>query len=64
MTLDVNDLVRLAVNRPDDGLRAGDLGVVVAVFDQPDRAYEVEFVDDEGGTRAMLALKPDELRPE
>lgn len=61
MTFDVNDVVQLLADRPDDGLVAGMRGVVVAVFDQPDRAYEVEFVNDDGSTIAMSTLRPGQL---
>lgn len=57
----INDVVRLVGDRPDDGLRAGALGTVVDVFDTPRRAFEVEFVDDDGATIAILTLAADEV---
>jgi hypothetical protein len=59
--LDMNDVVRLVVDRPEDGLVAGAQGVVVAVFDQPDRAYEVEFVGEDGSTLAIATLRPEQV---
>jgi len=53
--------VRLKNDRPDDGLDAGEIGTVVEVFEHPERAYEVEFTDDEGRTTAQIALLPDEI---
>ncbi len=47
--------------RPDLGVRRGERGTVVKVFDQPRRAYYVEFVDDDGTTRAEGAFTADEL---
>jgi hypothetical protein len=57
------ELVTLAVDLPGDGLRAGDIGTVVDVFETPTTAYEVEFVDADGTTRAMVTLTADQLRP-
>lgn len=53
--------VRLKNSRPADGLSAGEIGTVVEVFDYPERAYEVEFVDDQGRTTAQVALLPGEI---
>jgi hypothetical protein len=55
--------MRLIDDRPNDGLKAGTLGTVVDVFDAPRRAFEVEFVDDDGATIALLTLTPDEVEP-
>jgi len=35
----------------------------VHVFREPHTAYEVEFVDDEGETTAMVPLTPPQIRP-
>lgn len=59
----LHEVVRLRSDVPEDGLRAGAVGVVVEVFDQPYVAYEVEFVDDKGRTIAQRALRPSEIRP-
>ena len=47
--------------RPDLGVQKGDPGTIVEVFDQPHRAYYVEFVDDDGTTRAEGAFTASEL---
>lgn len=47
--------------RPDLGVRRGECGTVVEVFDEPRRAYYVEFVADDGTTHAEGAFTPDEL---
>jgi hypothetical protein len=57
------DVVTLAVDLPEDGLRAGDIGTVVYLFGTPTAAYEVEFVDADGSTRAMVTLTADQIRP-
>ena len=56
-----NDVVRVKADHPSEGVKAGDLGAVICVFDSPSEAYDVEFVDGEGRTRATLTLEPDEL---
>jgi Domain of unknown function (DUF4926) len=47
--------------RPDLGVHKGDSGTIVEVFDQPHRAYYVEFVNDDGTTRAEGAFTASEL---
>ena len=46
---------------PELGVRKGDSGTIVEVFDQPHRAYYVEFVNDDGTTRAEGAFTVSEL---
>jgi hypothetical protein len=46
---------------PDLGVRKGDSGTVVEVFDRPHRAYYVEFVNDDGTTRAEGAFAAADL---
>jgi hypothetical protein len=55
------DLVRLAVDLPDEGLHAGAIGTVLEVFTDPTLAYKVEFADCNGQTLAELALCPSQL---
>lgn len=55
-------VVEAKANVPGTAVRAGDLGTVVMVHTTPYRAYEVEFIDDEGETIAMLALRPNQLK--
>jgi len=54
------DTVVLCRNLPEHGLREGDLGAVVQVF-EPD-ACEVEFVTASGRTEALLSLREADLR--
>ncbi len=53
------DVVKLKSDRPADRLKAGVIGTIVMKYGE--RAYEVEFVDDEGATLAVLTMPPDEL---
>lgn len=55
------DTVVLVRDRPDSGLRTGDLGAVVQVYG--DEAVEVEFVTASGRTQALLTLPVSDVRP-
>ena len=59
----INELERvaLAVDRPAEGLRAGDIGTVVMVYDEG-RGYEVEFVALTGETVAVVTLPASAVR--
>ena len=59
---DLFETVVITVNIPDHGVLSGDLGAVVDVHYRPDRAYEVEFVNPDGTTRALLTLAPNQIR--
>jgi hypothetical protein len=47
--------------RPELGVRRGECGTVVEVFERPRRAYYVEFVGEDGATRAEGAFTAEEL---
>jgi hypothetical protein len=53
--------VVLARDLPEHGLRKGDLGAVVELY-EPD-GLEVEFVRLSGHTQALVTLREDDLRP-
>jgi len=55
------DTVVLDRDLPQHGLRAGDLGAVVEVY-EPD-GLEVEFVTASGKTQALVALNVNDVRP-
>jgi hypothetical protein len=48
-------------HRPDLGVTKGDAGTIVEVLDRPQRAYYVEFVNEDGTTRAEGAFTAGEL---
>jgi len=48
------DVVELLIDLPDLEIKAGELGTIVE--EHNDRAYEVEFANDEGETLALLTL--------
>jgi len=56
------ETVIVTANFPDHQVLAGDLGTVVEVYTEPGLAYEVEFVNPDGTTRALLTLSPDQIR--
>lgn len=53
--------VAIRYDLPEFGLHAGDVGVVVHVY--PTEAVEVEFMDREGYTVALLTMLDVDLRP-
>ncbi len=55
------DTVVLNRDLPEHGLRKGDLGAVVQVY-EPD-GLEVEFVSASGRTQAVVTLKLRDVRP-
>jgi Domain of unknown function (DUF4926) len=61
MTFNLHDTVVLNRDFPEHGLRKGDLGAVVEVY-EPD-GLEVEFVTGSGRTQAVLTLMVGDVRP-
>ena len=61
MPLGINEVVRLLEDIPSEGICSGSLGVIVAVFSEPEEAYEVEFCDEKGATTAQVALRPSQF---
>lgn len=61
MTYRVLDTVVLDRDLPDHGLRRGDLGAIVEVY-EPD-GVEVEFVTASGRTAALVTLTGRDIRP-
>ena len=60
MTFKPLDVVVLNADIPDHGLKRGDLGAVVDIY-EPD-ALEVEFVTASGRTEALLTLNVADVR--
>jgi len=46
---------------PEEGIKTGDVGTIVMAFTVPNEAYEVEFVNSDGTTKAMFAILPEDL---
>ena len=56
------ETVIITANFPDEQVLAGDLGTIVETYTDPSLAYEVEFVNPDGSTRALLTLTPGQIR--
>ncbi len=56
------ETVIVTVNVPDQDVLAGDLGTIVEIYTTPALAFEVEFVNPDGTTRALLTLAPEQVR--
>ncbi|WP_081049488.1 DUF4926 domain-containing protein [Pantoea stewartii] len=61
MSFTLFDVVTLKVDIPEEKLLRGMQGVVIDIYETPEKAYEVEFCDDEGKTISQLALLPDQV---
>jgi Domain of unknown function (DUF4926) len=59
--LSVGQAVHLREPLARFGLARGAVGAVVMVFTRPRLAYEVEFVDEDGKTRALATLRPEQI---
>ena len=67
---DLEDVVLLC-DVPDKGLKSGDAGTIVHVFgtaseapEDASDAYYVEFIHEDGSTRALVAVTADQIRAE
>ncbi len=56
------ETVVATVDLPDKHVLAGDLGAIVEIYTDPSPAFEVEFVNPDGSTRALLTLNPNQVR--
>ena len=61
-TIELLETVIATVNFPGQSVLAGDLGTVVEIYTAPGLAYEVEFVNPDGSTRALLTLAAAQIR--
>jgi hypothetical protein len=61
MKIKLLDVVMLETDLPRHGLKRGDIGAVVELYD--DGAVEVEFVTAGGFTRALVTLTPVQFSP-
>ena len=61
MTYQVLDTIILDRDLPEHGLRKGDVGAVVEVYESD--GLEVEFVTAAGSTAALLTLNVRDARP-
>ena len=61
MTVHPLDVVVLTHDLPAHGLRRGDLGAVVEIYEAD--AIGVEFVAASGRTQALVTLRSDDIQP-
>ncbi|MBO4141548.1 DUF4926 domain-containing protein [Micromonospora tulbaghiae] len=61
MALSLHDVVEIKEALPEENLPAGAVGTVVHVYHRHDRAYEVEFADEDGRTVSSVVLTADKL---
>jgi len=54
MSHDLLTVVRASEDSPEFLVKSGDVGTIVALYD--DREYEVEFCGDHGETRVCVAM--------
>lgn len=63
MTSEVSSLLYQVIDLkrdiPEAGLISGTRGTIVLIFEKPEPAFEVEFVDELGRTVAQLVLSRD-----
>ncbi|MBN2488859.1 MAG: DUF4926 domain-containing protein [Methanosarcinaceae archaeon] len=54
------EVVRTKKDIPEEGIKKGDIGAIIAAFTKPNEAYEVEFCDDVYNPK-MAVFLPDEI---
>ncbi|HWL94199.1 MAG TPA: DUF4926 domain-containing protein [Phycisphaerae bacterium] len=59
--LKLHDVVALMAALPEEGLRQGQMGTIIDVYEPG--VYEVEFADNQGQTYASLTLAAAQLLP-
>ena len=57
-----HDTIVLKRSLPEHGLEAGDVGVIVHVY-EGEEGFEVEFVAGSGSTVAVVTLEAEDVRP-
>jgi tetratricopeptide (TPR) repeat protein len=56
------EIVELIDDLPKYGLKRGERGVVITAFDEPDEAYDLEFVDESGtSSRFAYSVRPEQI---
>lgn len=55
-----HEVVALTADRPEDGLRVGDVGAVVHCYRDQD-VYEIEFIDEQGRTKCVATVPASQI---
>ncbi len=61
MKFDELQVVQTLIAFPKENIEIGEIGTIVACFMVPNEAYEVEFVYDNGSTKAVFAILPEHI---
>ena len=56
------DLIALTKSVPEHDLEKGDVGTIVAIYDNG-KGYEIEFATYTGETIAVITVAPHQVRP-
>jgi hypothetical protein len=57
------DIIELTEDLPEFGLRSGEQGTVLEVFETPEEAYILEFIYDSGASSKLAyGVKPDQIK--
>lgn len=59
--LNLGDVVKTTKEYPQEGIALGEKGTIVMCFQEPAEGYEVEFLDKDGYTKAVLTLTPQDF---
>ena len=54
------DTVRV-IRVSQENINIGDIGAIVMIFDNPEEAYEVEVMDEEGNIKVQATLGEEDL---
>ena len=54
------EVVKILIDS-NEGVKKGDIGVILMVFESPQEAYEVEIVDEDGNHKGLCTLLPNEI---
>ncbi len=54
------DMIRTTKNCKE-GVCKGEIGAIIMVFEEPQEAYEVEFLDERGFPKVQCTLHPEEM---
>ena len=55
------DVVKVLIDFPEEKIKKDETGTVVLTHSVPTEAYEVEFVNDDGSTKAVFAILPSDI---
>ena len=59
----INDVVKLKQDIPEEKLKADDLGTIVEILQEdPVALYEVEFCNDRGETITTLSIEEEDMQ--